>query len=343
MLEEDGELREKREGIYQGSAISPILSNIYMMDFDRWMENKSVFYVRYSDDMILLGKNREELQKLLTEIRNHLSALGLTLNEDKVICTSLKKGVNFLGYYFSDEGKAVPQKAEQNLEERLETLWLCSPEMELKAKIKKASEIIGGWEQYFREERKVQNIFEYVVWIYSSKEITEEMMEQRKSFCNLYKDIAVYLAEIWKNMSREELELLEYEQYYQIWKDNTQSVNINFGRKELLKNYRQYMIAEKDSLATEMMQIYSDAGAYEKAAYWMEQRERIQTMKKDKEQYTTFFRNDLLEQRGEFDVPSPQKILSLFGGREDIYSEDSIGNGGRFYGMDSGALCESFL
>lgn len=34
-LEESGDLKEKTRGIHQGSGISPVLSNIYLMEFDR--------------------------------------------------------------------------------------------------------------------------------------------------------------------------------------------------------------------------------------------------------------------------------------------------------------------
>ena len=54
-----GELTEKRVGIHQGSAIAPILSNIYMMDFDVALSKPGFFYVRYSDDMLVLGTDKK--------------------------------------------------------------------------------------------------------------------------------------------------------------------------------------------------------------------------------------------------------------------------------------------
>ena len=54
MDENTGELRENQLGIYQGSSCAPLLSNIYLMDYDREMEARCGFYIRYSDDIIIL-------------------------------------------------------------------------------------------------------------------------------------------------------------------------------------------------------------------------------------------------------------------------------------------------
>lgn len=54
-----GELHENTTGVYQGSSCAPLLSNIYLMDYDREMEKKSGFYIRYSDDILILEQQEE--------------------------------------------------------------------------------------------------------------------------------------------------------------------------------------------------------------------------------------------------------------------------------------------
>ena len=119
MLDDGGELIEKKTGIYQGSAISPALSNIYMIDFDHQMTKKAVYYVRYSDDMLILGKSREELLEECGKIKTALSRLGLCLNERKTVCANLGEGVDFLGYRFGASGMTIPLKAEKKSDRTL--------------------------------------------------------------------------------------------------------------------------------------------------------------------------------------------------------------------------------
>lgn len=62
-VEKNGELTDKRIGIYQGSTIAPILSNIYMMETDKIIEQETDFYVRYSDDMLVLFSELDQAEK----------------------------------------------------------------------------------------------------------------------------------------------------------------------------------------------------------------------------------------------------------------------------------------
>ena len=94
-----GELTEKRVGIHQGSAIAPILSNIYMMDFDVALSKPGFFYVRYSDDMLVLGTDKQKLLELANEIKIRLQDLQLAVNETKTICCDITEGIDFLGYH----------------------------------------------------------------------------------------------------------------------------------------------------------------------------------------------------------------------------------------------------
>ena len=330
MLEDSGELVEKRRGIYQGSGISPILSNIYMMEFDKWMTERDGFYVRYSDDMILLGDDKEKLLEILREIKGKLHQIGLKLNESKTCCVSLEEGVDMLGYHFSSTGKSIPTKAVQGLQDRLEMMWLTSSALSIEEKMTKAIEIIGGWEQYFREKRKTESIFEYMALIYaaqSQENYLEELVAQRQSVQNIYKDIALYLAKVWKKTGHSQMELLEYEQYYQIW--NSEDAVIDKAMEELLVNYEKVMISEGYETAIELMQLYTDRREYEKAAFWMQKSEQIQKDSQGVINESMICESINREKALAFNHATAQKILQVFVGREDVFSKETLGYGGK--------------
>ncbi|CDE54369.1 group II intron-encoding maturase [Roseburia sp. CAG:303] len=58
-LQEGGEVKEKTVGIYQGSIVSPILSNIYLNDLDHSFDGREIFYMRYADDILIAAKSKE--------------------------------------------------------------------------------------------------------------------------------------------------------------------------------------------------------------------------------------------------------------------------------------------
>lgn len=329
-LEELGELADKRRGIYQGSAVSPILSNVYLMDFDWKMEKMTEGYFRYSDDIFVLAENKDKLQMMLCQAKAELERLGLNLNEKKSICVSLEEGADFLGYHFSNQGKAIPAKAEENLRERLELMWLTSANLTMKEKMEKALGMIGGWEQYFRERRLPASIIEYAALVYAAKgkeSYLEELMDNRTKYVNIYKDIAMYLAEVWQEKNQLDLELLEYEQFYQIWSDgHSLLVGNNGAISELVNFYRKEIIEENRTNAIELMQLYTDMGQYEKAKFWSDKKTE------EKEKAALLEMNALKEGSPltvQFAPLSIERMMKLFIGREDLYCKEVLGKGNR--------------
>lgn len=202
-VSDTGILEKKRRGIYQGSAVAPVLSNIYLSEFDQTMEKECDFYIRYSDDIIVLGRSRQILEELLTKVNLLLEKVGLTLNKSKTAILPVEKGFHFLGYYFNKEGKAIPAKAEFSLLEKLETMWLTEKVKTIQEKLKKGAEILGGWEQYFREDREIASIYEYVVVVYmiQNKKIDIlKLIEGRKIVNNFSTEICIYLYQFWEKL-----------------------------------------------------------------------------------------------------------------------------------------------
>jgi RNA-directed DNA polymerase len=110
---EDGSVVERDRGTPQGSAISPLLANMFLhYAFDLWMarENPGVRFERYCDDVIVHAASEREARQLRAAIASRLAECGLELNERKtriVYCKDASRrgayeheSFDFLGYAF---------------------------------------------------------------------------------------------------------------------------------------------------------------------------------------------------------------------------------------------------
>ncbi|MBZ4663729.1 MAG: hypothetical protein JG776_1444 [Caloramator sp.] len=90
----DEQMILKNGGIALGSPLSPILSNIYLIDFDEYFSNyKEVKYFRFCDDMLFLcNKN------ILDIISEKLNLLDLKLSSSKTKIITKGDSFDFLGY-----------------------------------------------------------------------------------------------------------------------------------------------------------------------------------------------------------------------------------------------------
>jgi RNA-directed DNA polymerase len=109
----DGNLEARDRGTPQGSAISPLLANLYLhYAFDAWMtrEFPDVQFERYADDVVVHTKSERQARFVLGEIKARMAACHLELNADKthvVYCKDSNRTgsheherFNFLGYTF---------------------------------------------------------------------------------------------------------------------------------------------------------------------------------------------------------------------------------------------------
>jgi hypothetical protein len=93
-------------GLPLGNLTSQLLVNIYMNEFDQWMKHviKAKYYIRYTDDFVILSSDKEHLSELIPKIDDFLKEkLKLHLHPDKVFIKTLASGIDFLGWvHFSD-------------------------------------------------------------------------------------------------------------------------------------------------------------------------------------------------------------------------------------------------
>jgi RNA-directed DNA polymerase len=88
---EDGEIKVADRGTGQGSAISPLLANVYLhYVLDLWAERwrrrvatGAMVIVRYADDVVVGFEHEADARRFLEAMRERLAAFALSLHPDK--------------------------------------------------------------------------------------------------------------------------------------------------------------------------------------------------------------------------------------------------------------------
>lgn len=91
----DGSITEEYLGIRQGNPCSAFWANVILRELDDYMSAKYPFYVRYSDDLIVLGESEE---KITEDINSIICKYGVSLNEKKTQSYTKDDWFKFLGF-----------------------------------------------------------------------------------------------------------------------------------------------------------------------------------------------------------------------------------------------------
>ena len=171
--------KDTNTGTPQGGIVSPLLANVYLHEFDKFMKRYTDFpervkhkrrkdglgniaYVRYADDFIVLSNGtkdqaytlRDELQRFLSE------ELRLSLSMEKTKVTHLNEGFVFLGFQIK-RGPAmnggmttrvlIPSKAIKKHLDVLKAAFSPSThEDSVSLKLPEVNKVISGWCRYYQ-------------------------------------------------------------------------------------------------------------------------------------------------------------------------------------------------
>lgn len=90
------------DGLPLGNYTSQWLSNYFLQDLDHYIKEKlqALHYVRYVDDMVIIGPNKKKLHRMRADIEKYLNTIGLTLKSNWQVFKVDDRGIDFLGYVF---------------------------------------------------------------------------------------------------------------------------------------------------------------------------------------------------------------------------------------------------
>ncbi|MGC4857354.1 group II intron reverse transcriptase/maturase [Micromonospora sp. DT4] len=91
----DGTLQERDRGTPQGSAVSPVLANLFMhYAFDTWLARNfsDVQFEGYADDAVVHCASEHQARQVLAALGNRMDEVGLRLHPDKTKIVYCKDG-----------------------------------------------------------------------------------------------------------------------------------------------------------------------------------------------------------------------------------------------------------
>jgi RNA-directed DNA polymerase len=163
-----------KQGVPQGSVISPLLSNIYLNEVDQMLERAKqvtqeqlwtyVEYARFADDMVILVSSHRRQQWLRQavekRVREELAKLEVEVNEEKSRKVNLEQGESFgfLGFEFrrirSRHGRWMPLripklKKRTALLGKLRDIFRSFQSQPISRLIDEINPILRGWVNYF--------------------------------------------------------------------------------------------------------------------------------------------------------------------------------------------------
>ena len=149
MQQTDGTLLERDKGTPQGSAISPLLSNLFMhYAFDAWLDREfpSIRFERYCDDAVIHCASEKQAEFVRDAIRRRLRQFGLNLHPNKtriVYCKQEGRDLGFPVTEFTFLGFTFRRRAARLRDGRLKSGFL--PSVSKQAK-KSMARTIRNWQ-----------------------------------------------------------------------------------------------------------------------------------------------------------------------------------------------------
>ncbi|NIA31502.1 MAG: group II intron reverse transcriptase/maturase, partial [Actinobacteria bacterium] len=173
-IHKNGKLEKQRQGVPQGSPLSPLLSNIILNELDKELTKRGHRYVRYADDFSIYFKSKTAARRVGNSIYLFLrDKLGLPINREK---SGIRRPSKFymLGYGFVPVFRKGSKGQYQlvadifslkRLREKIKWITRKTTPMTFDERIAKLNQVMRGWMHYFKYANMHGKLRVIDVWI----------------------------------------------------------------------------------------------------------------------------------------------------------------------------------
>ena len=112
----------KNKGLPIGNLTSQFFANMYLNELDQFVKHalRCRYYVRYSDDFLILHRDKNQLEKWKKEVGLFLKdKLDLALNTHKTTIQPVSNGIDYLGYIVRPFYTLVRRRVINNLKQKV--------------------------------------------------------------------------------------------------------------------------------------------------------------------------------------------------------------------------------
>lgn len=115
---EDNKIVDKKQGLVQGNSISPILSNLYLNEFDGYMESQGMKWFRYADNIYIYIDKMQTAEMYFEELTDLLcTKYKLQINSHKSgIYNAIERQILGYEFYLKNGGVEVRKHSYKKLE-----------------------------------------------------------------------------------------------------------------------------------------------------------------------------------------------------------------------------------
>jgi group II intron reverse transcriptase/maturase len=267
-LKENNNIVIKKEGLCQGGIISPFLSNIYLDEFDKKIDQKGVLYFRYSDDILVFSENENKIKDLKHFIDNELRQLGLNLKYEKTVISNIDTGFKYPGFCFDSKGMKIPEESVKVLDEKIVREWNDTCNKSLNEKAKNIKAVIQGWEQYYGKVENYINIYHYLIDLLGcienkDNEKISKIKKQRDNVICEDVEVAIELSEQWELLNEYKRSVEEYHKILNL-SDIVNEDNIDKEFYDVIIEKLNLLLfyPENKELYDELIQMYTDVNEF---------------------------------------------------------------------------------
>jgi len=149
----NGLFETSEEGTPQGGNLSPLLSNIYLNEFDKLLTKRGHKFVRYADDCNIYVKSKRAGYRVMSNSIKFLEKeLKLTVNREKsAVGSPLKR--KFLGFCIIPMKYGVKirphQQAKLSVKQKLRKLTKRNRGRNIELILKQIKQLMTGWINYY--------------------------------------------------------------------------------------------------------------------------------------------------------------------------------------------------